>query len=221
MTLIIFDCDGVLVDSEILFNMIVAEALTEHGYPIDTDTAIARFTGMSMPSLLAIVEGELGRRLPKDFTAQCRARANSVLDGQLRPIEGIDIVLTAHEGPRCVASSSSPTRIRRSLKTTGLDRHFADETLFSAAMVAHGKPAPDLFLHAAAEMGAAPDACIVIEDSLFGVEAAVAAGMTVLGFVGASHIQDGHAARMREAGVAVVFDDMTKLPEHLEKFSSR
>ncbi len=221
MILTIFDCDGVLVDSEILFNMVVAEALTEHGYPIDTDTAIARFTGMSMPSLLSIVEGELGRGLPEDFTTQCRARANSVLDRELRPIAGIDAVLTDHGGPRCVASSSSPTRIRRSLKTTGLDRHFADETLFSAAMVTHGKPAPDLFLHAAAEMGAATDACIVIEDSLLGVEAAVAAGMTVLGFTGGSHIRDGHAARMREAGVAAVFDDMSNLPEHLNKFSRR
>ena len=90
MTLIIFDCDGVLVDSEILFNMIVAEALTEHGYPIDTDTAIARFTGMSMPSLLAIVEGELGRRLPEDFTAQCRARATTGLPAVRGVAAGVD-----------------------------------------------------------------------------------------------------------------------------------
>jgi beta-phosphoglucomutase-like phosphatase (HAD superfamily) len=107
-------------------------------------------------------------------------------------------------------------RIRRSLKSTGLYRHFADHAIFSAAMVQRGKPAPDLFLHAAGEMAAAPAACIVIEDSLPGVEAAVAAGMTVLGFAGASHIRDGHADRLRDRGAAHVFDDMAALPALLE-----
>jgi len=212
MTLVIFDCDGVLVDSEILYNRIAAEQFTACGYPIDTQTAIRRFTGLSTPTMIGIVEAETGLAMPADFAQRCRARATAVMDRELNAVDGVDAVLAAHAPFRCVASSSSPARIRRSLATTGLDRHFEDRTIFSAAMVANGKPAPDLFLHAAGEMGRAPDGCIVIEDSLPGVQAAVAAGMTVLGFTGASHIQDGHGDRLRDAGAALVFDDMAALP---------
>jgi HAD superfamily hydrolase (TIGR01509 family) len=218
MTLVIFDCDGVLVDSEVLFNWVLAEQLTACGYPIDGDSAIERFTGMSMPNLMAVVENELGHTLPDGFTITCRARANDVLDRDLQAIPGIAAVLARHGGPRCVASSSSPARIRRSLTTTGLIGHFADKTLFSAAMVQHGKPAPDLFLHAARTMKAAPADCIVIEDSLPGAQAAVAAGMTALGFTGGSHIRNGHADALRAIGVAAVFDDMTELPDLLLRY---
>ena len=218
MNLVIFDCDGVLVDSEVLFNRVLAEQLTASGYPIDADGAIARFTGMSMPSLMKIIEDELGHALPEGFTDKCRTRANAVLDRDLQPIPGVGAVLERHAGPRCVASSSSPSRIRRSLATTGLAGHFADETLFSAAMVSRGKPAPDLFLHAAQTMGAAPADCVVIEDSLPGARAAVAAGMTALGFTGGDHIRDGHADALRALGVAVVFDDMARLPDLLARY---
>jgi HAD superfamily hydrolase (TIGR01509 family) len=217
MTLVIFDCDGVLVDSEILFNRIAAEQFTEYGYPIDTETAIARFTGLSTPTMVGIVEAELGRAIPDDFGERCRARANTVFDEELQAVDGIDAVLAANAPRRCVASSSSPLRIRRSLKSTGLYRHFNDAAIFSAAMVERGKPAPDLFLHAASEMAAAPADCIVIEDSLPGVDAAVAAGMTVLGFVGASHIRDGHAATLRDRGAARTFDNMAMLPALLDE----
>jgi len=219
MTLVIFDCDGVLVDSEVLFNRVLAAELTACGFPIDAESAIARFTGMSMASLVARVEAELGRPLPPDFGNRCRVRADTVMDRELQAIDGIDAVLADHAGPRCVASSSAMRRIRRSLATTGLARHFDADTLFSAAMVARGKPAPDLFLHAAKRMGAPPGACLVVEDSLPGIGAATAAGMTVLGFCGASHIRDGHAARLTEAGAAAVFDDMAILPDLLETYA--
>ncbi len=215
MTLVIFDCDGVLVDSEIIFARISAEQFTACGYPIDTETAIARFTGLSMPTMVGIVEAELGRALPDDFAMRCRESANTIFDSELQAVEGIDGVLAQHAPHRCVASSSSPTRIRRSLKSTGLYRHFKDEAIFSAAMVSRGKPAPDLFLHVADEMASPVADCVVIEDSLPGVQAAVAAGMTVLGFIGASHIQDGHAEKLRDAGAASIFDDMTALPGYL------
>ena len=221
MTLVIFDCDGVLVDSEVLFNRIAAEVFTECGYPIDTETAIARFTGISAPNMIASVEAETGLTMPDDFAQRCRARANTVFDAELRAVDGIDQVLAEHAPRRCVASSSSPTRIRRSLQSTGLFRHFDDAAIFSAAMVSRGKPAPDLFLHAAAEMAADPSDCIVIEDSLPGVEAAVAAGMTVFGFVGASHIRDGHADRLRERGVDRVFGDMAELPGLLQETAAK
>ena len=216
MTLVIFDCDGVLVDSEMLYARISAEQFTESGYPIDTELAIARFTGISTPDMLAIVEAESGLVMPVDFTERCRAKANTVFDSELQAIAGISDVLAGHAPRRCVASSSSPARIRRSLKSTGLYGHFADERIFSAAMVERGKPAPDLFLHAAATMGSAPAECVVIEDSLPGAEAGVAAGMTVFGFTGGSHIRDGHADRLRETGVDRVFGDMTELPALLD-----
>lgn len=212
MNLVVFDCDGVLVDSEVLFSAMFAEQFTALGYPIDTETTIARFTGLSTPSVIAIVEAELGRSLPADFAERCRAAANDLFDAELQAVAGIDAVLANHAPRRCVASSSSPHRIRRSLATTGLARHFDDATIFSAHMVENGKPAPDLFLHAAREMGASPADCIVIEDSLPGVRAGVAAGMTVLGFAGASHIRDGHEDRLREEGAARVFSDMAELP---------
>jgi len=212
MSLVIFDCDGVLVDSEVLFNRIAAEEFTRCGVPMDTETAIARYTGISAPSMIASVEAETGKTIPVDFAQRCRARANEIFDSELEAIAGIDAVLSDHAPHRCVASSSSPARIRRSLKSTDLYRHFADERIFSAVMVENGKPAPDLFLHAAATIGAAPADCIVVEDSQPGVQAAVAAGMTVLGFIGASHIRDGHADRLRDTGADHIFDDMTALP---------
>ena len=212
MTLVIFDCDGVLVDSEVLFNCIAAEEFTRCGVPMDTETAIARFTGISAPNMIAAVEAETGKPIPEYFTQRCRARANKVFDAELEAIAGVDAVLMDNAQRRCVASSSSPARIRRSLKTTGLYSHFKDDAIFSAVMVKNGKPAPDLFLYAAEAMGVAPADCIVIEDSRAGVQAGVAAGMTVLGFVGASHIRDGHANRLREIGTHHIFDDMSALP---------
>ena len=212
MSLVIFDCDGVLVDSEVLFNRIAAEEFARCGVPMDTETALARYTGISAPSMIASVEAETGKTIPEDFAQRCRARANEVFDSELEAIAGIDAVLSGHAPHRCVASSSSPARIRRSLKSTDLYRYFADERIFSAVMVENGKPAPDLFLHAAATSGAAPADCIVVEDSQPGVQAAVAAGMTVLGFIGASHIRDGHADRLRDTGADHIFDDMTALP---------
>lgn len=218
MTLVIFDCDGVLVDSEIAFNRIIADQLTACGYPVDTDTAIARFTGMSMPSLMAIVEAELGRSLPGDFAPRCRAEADRIFDAELQPVPGVAEVLAAHEGLRCVASSSAPQRIERSLRTTGLIDHFHPDALFSAAMVARGKPSPDLFLFAAERMGIGPADCIVIEDSLPGVEAAVAAGIPVLGFTGGGHIRDGHDEKLRDRGATDVFGDMALLPDLLARY---
>jgi len=218
MTLVIFDCDGVLVDSEVASNHILAERLTAWGYPVDAETAMARFTGMSMRSVEALVESETGRTLPEDFAQGYRAELSRVFDEQLQPIAGIAEVLAAHDGPRCVASSGMPFRIERSLRTTGLIDYFQDGTLFSAAMVERGKPAPDLFLHAAQQMGAAPADCVVVEDSLLGVEAGVAANMTVLGFTGGGHIRAGHDAELQARGAAHVFDDMALLPELLAAF---
>lgn len=221
MTLVIFDCDGVLVDSEVLFNRIAAEEFTRCGVPMDTETAISRFTGISAADMVATIEAEIGKTIAADFAQSCRARVNEVFDAELEAVTGIELVLADHAPHRCVASSSSPTRIRRSLRSTGLYRHFDTAAIFSAVIVENGKPAPDLFLHAAKVMGASPAECIVVEDSQAGVQAGVAAGMRVLGFVGASHIRNGHAEKLRAIGADCIFDDMMALPVLLEEIAER
>jgi HAD superfamily hydrolase (TIGR01509 family) len=218
MTLVIFDCDGVLVDSELESNRILAAALTAWGHPIDTKTSITRYAGMSMQSLVAHVETETGRQLPPDFVHRHRSEVSLVFDTTLRAIAGVAEVLAGHDGRRCVASSSAPQRIERSLRTTGLIDYFPSDALFSATMVARGKPAPDLFLYAADRMGVAPSDCIIIEDSLPGVQAAVAAGIPVLGFTGGGHILDGHDEKLRASGATEIFGDMALLPGLLARY---
>jgi HAD superfamily hydrolase (TIGR01509 family) len=216
--LTIFDCDGVLVDSEALASVIYAETLSEFGYVVDANAVAERYTGFSMQSTIAAVEADWGRKLPDGpdgFAATVRARADIRFDQELEAISGVASVLSQIRGPRCVASSGQLRRIQRSLATTNLLQHFDEAALFSAQMVARGKPAPDLFLHAAREMNFSPEACIVIEDSLAGVEGAAAAGMIVLGFTGGGHIGDGHEDRLRRAGAHDVFGDMAALPDWL------
>jgi HAD superfamily hydrolase (TIGR01509 family) len=213
--LIIFDCDGVLVDSESLSNRVLSRVFAESGFDISPEDCLRRFVGMSMRSVRTAVEANSGRSLPEDFEPRVRALADEVFDRDLQPVRGVSDVLSALPHARCVASSGSPTRIRRSLNTTGLDAYFADEALFSAAMVERGKPAPDLFLHVAETLKVTPEQCLVIEDSLLGATAGVAAGMTVFGFAGASHITDGHGERLEALGVTAVFDEMADLPKML------
>jgi len=207
--LIIFDCDGVLVDSEPIANRILVEALDDVGYEIALDEAVARFVGRSMAAVVGMVEADLGRPLPEGFIDALQARTFAAFERDLTAMPGVDEVLAGLVVPVCVASSGSPDKIAHSLSLTGLERIF-DGNLFSAAMVARGKPAPDLFLHAAKEMKVDPGSCLVVEDSVPGVEAARAAGMAVLGFVGGGHADAALGARLRAAG-ATVFSDMADL----------
>jgi HAD superfamily hydrolase (TIGR01509 family) len=209
-SLLIFDCDGVLVDSEMIACRADAACLAEIGIAVSAEEILHRYLGISMATMLADLEARLGRTLPADFAATLRQRVAAVFDAELQPMAGIEDALVALPGPRCVASSSAPERLRHSLSVTGLLRHF-DPHLFSATQVARGKPAPDLFLFAAQRMQAAPDACLVIEDSVAGVQAAVAAGMRVIGFIGGSHCRPGHGERLRAVGASVVCDDMRQL----------
>lgn len=212
--LVIFDCDGVLVDSEIVSFEAEAEVLAELGISVPVDELIERFVGMSSASAFATLQRECGIRLPPDFAARCRQRVLEAFDKKLRPIAGVAALLEGLTHRRCVASSSEPARIRHALTLTGILRHF-DPHIFSAVQVTHGKPAPDLFLFAAAQMGVAPERCIVIEDSVPGVTAARAAGMAVLGFTGGGHCRNGHADRLRAAGAAEVFGGMGEIAAHL------
>lgn len=212
--LVIFDCDGVLVDSEIIACRIEAEELTRIGYEISTEENIRRFAGKSQKSIMETVERALGRKLPEGFPSGLHEKILKALSEQLDAMPGIESVL-AQTPAKCVASSGAPDKIGNSLRTTGLDRHFNSEHIFSAVQVKEGKPAPDLFLYAAEKMGTPPSECVVIEDSVYGVKAAKAAGMTAYGFTGGSHITDpAKAAKLlRDAGADTVFDRMEELPE--------
>ena len=212
--LIIFDCDGVLVDSEMIASRELAAYLTDLGRPTTGEECRASFTGLSIKTVGEKVRA-WGLAIPDDFEASLRARDFAAFDRDLKIIPGVVSALDALDrlGLRyCVASSGAPEKIRHSLTITRLLERF-DGHVFSAAQVANGKPAPDLFLLAAATMGVAPDDCLVIEDSPAGVAGALAAGMRVLGFTGGSHCGPNHAEILKQADA--VFDAMAALPELL------
>lgn len=218
-SLIIFDCDGVLVDSEVISCRAHSEVLSRHGYPITSEQVLRRFLGRSNRQANLEVEAELGRRLPDDFHVQLQEELFRSFETDLQAVPHIHTALDAITQPVCVASSGSPQRMRVSLGRTGLHDRFAPN-IFSAVQVSNGKPAPDLFLFAADQMGVAPQRCLVIEDSLAGVTAGCAANMVVLGFTGGSHCTPGHADALRGAGAATTFDDMRLLPGLIARFAA-
>ena len=209
--LVIFDCDGVLVDSEVISCRVHAEVLTRHGYPISVEQVFDRFLGRSARQANVEIEAELGRSLPDDFHTQLREHLFQSFATTLEMIPHVDQALAAITQPVCVASSGSQERMRVTLGRAGLYDTFAPD-IFSAAQVEHGKPAPDLFLFAAAQMATSAERCLVIEDSVAGIAGALAAGMTVFGFHGGSHCRTGYGETLRAAGAAVTFDDMRQLP---------
>jgi HAD superfamily hydrolase (TIGR01509 family) len=217
--LIIFDCDGVLVDSEVISCGIHAEMLTRHGYPISTEQVQDRFLGRSTREARSEIERELGRALPDDLDVQLKAELHRSFAASLEAIPGIEHALAAISQPVCVASSGSPERIQTSLTLVNLQHRFTPN-IFSATQVSKGKPAPDLFLFAAAQMRVPPARCLVIEDSVPGVVAGRAADMTVLGFHGGSHCRPNTAATLRGAGAAATFDEMRRLPALIDQIRS-
>ncbi|NQV44820.1 MAG: HAD family hydrolase [Rhodospirillales bacterium] len=208
--LIIFDCDGVLVDSEVITKRNMAVYLTELGIPHTLEECLIRYVGLSMSSFISAIEQEWGI-LPKGFATELRRRNTESSETDLQAIAGIAAILETLNYKKCVASSGHPVRIRQSLSITELLDYF-EPHVFSATQVENGKPAPDLFLFAANQMNATPDRCLVIEDSVAGVRAGVAAGMTVVGFTGGGHILPGHGKRLRDLGAHHIIDDMRDLP---------
>ena len=210
--LVIFDCDGVLVDSEVISCRAHAETLTRHGYPITSDQVFDRFLGRSMRKTTLEIEAELGRPLPEDFHTQVYAEIFRLFAASLEATPHIEQTLAAITTPMCVASSGPPEKISTSLNHVGLYDRFAPH-IFSAVQVSNGKPAPDLFLFAAEQMRTPPARCLVIEDSVAGVTGALAAGMLVFGYHGGSHCRPDTADTLRAAGAAATFDDMRQLPD--------
>lgn len=208
MKALIFDCDGVLVDSERLTVAVEARVLTELGWPHTPEQVVARWMGRTSEFQLGEVEERLGTAAMQEYDARSTAEVHDAFGRELRAVDGVEHLLKHLEDaavPTCVASSGTQDRMRRTLGRTGLQARF-DGRIFSAGEVAHGKPAPDLFLHAASRMGVDPRACVVIEDSVYGVRAGVAAGMTVYGYAGGLTPADALAA-----DGAVVFDAMADL----------
>lgn len=210
--LVIFDCDGVLVDSEVLSCECLSEALAQYGIVLSQDEVLERFLGRSAAAVLDHYRDER-RLIPENFLAKLKALVAHRFRRSLQPIPGVTSLLSSLQTPFCVASSSDLDRVVLSLALTGLAPHFGDR-MFTSQMVAHGKPAPDLFLYAAAQMNTVPVRTLVIEDSVSGVTAAKAAGMTVWGFVGGSHYRSRDGRTMLYgAGADRVFERMTDFLE--------
>ncbi len=186
--LIIFDCDGVLIDSEVISARQLIAELKGYGVEMDMTFVSRHFLGRSYPVVLKEVRDRWGVQLPDRFEADYRARLLAAFERDLKVMPGVPGTIRDLTIPYCLATSSSPERMRKSLEITGLTDLFSDRA-FTASEVARGKPAPDLFLHAAARMGADPGACIVLEDSLNGIRAGLAAGMRVWRFSGGSHLK--------------------------------
>lgn len=207
---VIFDCNGVLVDSEPLATKVASEAFMRAGFALTPDVIARYFTGRRPADMFTEVEIAAGRKLPPDFAATVARETLDRFRAELRSTTHVAQALSWIRGPKCVASSSSLERIRTSLETADLLRFF-EHNMFSANEVANGKPAPDLFLHAAHKMHVQPRECIVVEDSTVGVAAGVAAGMTVIGFVGGSHAGIHLGDQLRDAGAKTIINDMRAL----------
>jgi HAD superfamily hydrolase (TIGR01509 family) len=201
----------VLADSEVLSNSVLAEIVTELGVPTSIDDAYRTFMGKRLQEVIATIEAVIGRKLPADFADAYQVRTFDAFRARLKPVGGAREFLEAwREVPRCIASSSSPERLALSLDVLNMTPLF-EGRVFSASNVARGKPHPDIFLHAAEQLGVNPRDCIVIEDSVGGVTAGRAAGATVIGLTAASHIQPGFEVRLREAGADHVVPSFVEL----------
>lgn len=186
--LIIFDCDGVLIDSEVISARMLIAELARLGVEIDLPYVSRHFLGRSYPTVMATIRKDFGLDLPPEFEDDYRARLLAAFERELVVMPHVAEVMDRLTLPFCVATSSSPRRAEISLRLVGLD-HRVGPRLYTSSMVARGKPAPDLFLFAAEKMGVAPARCLVIEDSLTGVRAGLAAGMQVWRFTGGSHLK--------------------------------
>ncbi len=211
--LIIFDCDGVLVDSEIIASEVEAELLTEAGYPISTEEMAERFAGMTWHNTLLAIEKEAD--IP--FSAQLLTKNEAILDKRLASdvqlIDGVKPVLAQLTLPHCICSNSTSKRLTMMLTKVGIKDHFGTH-IYSARDLGEDrvKPKPDIFLHGAKQFGVEPSRVLVIEDSVHGIHGATAAGMRVVGFTGASHTYPSHADKLTEAGAETVISRMSALP---------
>ena len=212
--LVIFDCDGVLVDSEPLAARAYERVYEKHGMSGVGADIIAQCVGLKQSDIMVRIRELTGHRFPEASGDDIWTETKTLFTEELKPTDGIVAFLGGRATERCVASSSSIERINHSLELTGLAGFFG-EAIYSSSMVERGKPAPDLFLLAAAGMGVDPADCVVIEDSPFGIEGAVAAGMIALGYTGGSHTYAGHGEKMMSCGAAAICTDWNEIGRQL------
>ena len=209
---VIFDCDGVLIDSEILVCRIAAEELTALGYPISTEQVIERFAGRPDREMRAEIEAEWGRPIPETYRTAVNDRTTAAYASDLRIMPHLTEALDRISVPICVASSSFPEKLILGLKTVDLYDRF-NPNIVSATLVAHGKPEPDVFLFAAGWMQTSPMRCLAVEDSVAGITSARRAGIPVVGFTGGGHCTSDHADKLRSAGAISVIASLADLPD--------
>jgi HAD superfamily hydrolase (TIGR01549 family) len=197
---LIFDFDGVIADSEAIANTVLAETVTGLGHSTTLDQSLARYTGRRWADVLTEIEAAIGKPLPSDFSGQLKRATLERFRTDLKEVSGAsDFIRRFAHILRAIASSSSIDRLQLCLSVLGLEKEFGSH-VYSADMVARGKPHPDIFLYAAEKLGVNPGECLVIEDSAGGIRAAIAAGMTAVGLCAASHIREGHDLRLSDAG---------------------
>jgi HAD superfamily hydrolase (TIGR01509 family) len=211
---LIFDFDGVIADSEAIANTVLAEIVSGLGHPTTLDQSLARYSGSRWDEVIAEIEAAIGKPLPSDFSGQLKLATLDRFRTDLKEVSGAtNFIRRFSHLPRCIASSSSIDRLQLCLSVLELEAEFGNH-VFSADMVARGKPHPDIFLFAADKLGVSPNECLVIEDSAGGIRAAVAAGMTAIGLCAASHIREGHDAKLRDAGAVHLAQSWSDV-EHL------
>jgi HAD superfamily hydrolase (TIGR01509 family) len=208
---IIYDFDGVLADSEVLSNSVIADVVSELGVPTSLEDAYRTYMGKRLNDVIETIERVTGRKLAEDFADSYQRRTFETFRARLKPIDGArEFLAEWSEVPNCIASSSSPERLALSLEVLNMTPLF-EGRVFSASNVARGKPHPDIFLHAAEQLGVQPADCIVIEDSIGGITAARAAGATAIGLTAASHIKPGFDVKLRDAGADHVVASFAEL----------
>ncbi|MFG6177087.1 HAD family hydrolase [Halomonas sp. THAF12] len=211
MDTLIFDCDGVLVDSETIAEATLIQRLAEWLPDIEVERLLAQALGMTTADILAHLEGLSAHRLPPEALGRLDDEIEARLADELRAIDGVAGAIAALDLPMAVVSNSRRQRVLASLATTGLAARLGEAPIFTADQVEKPKPDPAVYRHAAARLGRTPDDCLVVEDSVSGITAAHRAGMTVIGFIGASHVPPGQAERLREAGAWRVMSHMDEL----------
>lgn len=210
---ILFDFDGVVADSEVLANTVLAEEVTRLGLPTTLDDALTRYLGKRAAEVLALIESGVGRQLPANFSEELKATTLARFRAGLREVAGATAFIRRFKAvPQCIASSSSVERLRVCVEALGIADDFSG-LVFSADMVERGKPHPDLFLYAASRLQVEPASCVVIEDSVSGVQAGIAAGMMVIGLCAGSHLRAGHSDRLSSAGATHVASTWAEVAE--------
>ena len=218
MGALIFDFDGVIADSEAIANSVLAEVVTALGHPTTLDQSLSRYAHRRWVDVIAEIESAIGAPVPADFSGALKRATLDRFRTDLKEVSGAaDFIRRFSHVPRCIASSSSIDRLQLCLEVLKLDAAFG-ANVFSADMVARGKPHPDIFLFAAAKLGVNPGECLVIEDSAGGIQAAVAAGMTAVGLCAASHIRDGHDVRLRDAGAVHLAHSWPEVERFAQQF---